>query len=148
MEDKLFGAGVVVIIFNKDLSKILLLKRNKAKRDLNKADWGNFGGKLEWGEKLKDAAVREVLEESSIKLDPLQLHLVEVKEITENPVKANVHFLQFVYVTTIEENSEIKINDESDEYAWFDLNNLPERTLDKKEDLIRYSNLAKKIFLK
>ncbi|MEM4230874.1 MAG: NUDIX hydrolase, partial [Candidatus Pacearchaeota archaeon] len=111
MEDRRFGMGVVVIIFNKDFSKILLLKRNKEKRERNKADWGNIGGKVEWGEKLKDAAIREVLEESNICLDSSKLYLAEIKEFTKNPINPNVHFLQFIYVTIIDENSKIKINE-------------------------------------
>jgi len=58
MENNKFGLGVIVCIFNRDFSKIFLLKRNKAKRDLNKADWGNPGGRVDWGEKLAETCVR------------------------------------------------------------------------------------------
>ena len=64
--ERKFGIGVIVCIFNRDFSKIFLLKRNKAKRDLNKADWGNPGGRVEWGEKLAEACVREVKEECGV----------------------------------------------------------------------------------
>ena len=59
MENRKFGLGVIVCIFNRDFSKMLLLKRNKEKRKLNKADWGNAGGRVELGERLVNACVRE-----------------------------------------------------------------------------------------
>ena len=146
MENNRFGLGVIVCIFNRDFSKIFLLKRNKVKRNLNKADWGNPGGRVEWREKLVEACVREVKEESGIDLDSKQLKLLEIKEITENPIAPTVHFLQFVYATTLDENEKIIINEESEEYRWFDLKELPDKTLDSKEDLIKLSIDAKKKF--
>lgn len=147
MEDRKFGLGVIICIFNRDFSKIFLLKRNKAKRDLNKADWGNPGGRVEWGEKLAEACVREVKEESGIDLNPKQLKLLSIKEITENPIAPTVHFLQFIYATKINQTEEIILNEESEDYKWFDLKELPEKTLDSKEDLIKLSLIAKKKFL-
>ncbi len=146
MEDRKFGLGVIVCIFNRDFSKIFLLKRNKVKRDLNKADWGNAGGRVEWGEKLIDACIREVKEESGIDLDPKQLKLLRIKEITENPIAPTVHFLQFIYATRIDQIEGIVLNEESDEYKWFNLKELPDKTLDLKEDLIKLSIEAKKKF--
>lgn len=146
MENNKFGLGVIVCIFNRDFSKIFLLKRNKAKRDLNKADWGNPGGRVEWGEKLAEACAREVKEESGIDLDPKQLKLLEIKEITENPIAPTVHFLQFVYATKVEKMDEVVLNEESEDYGWFNLKELPDKTLDKKEDLIKLSIDAKKRF--
>jgi hypothetical protein len=35
---------------------------------------------------------------------------------------------------------------ESDEYNWFELTNLPDKTLDKKQDIIEITNKAKKMF--
>lgn len=146
MENKKFGLGVVVCIFNRDFSKILLLKRNKVKRYLNKADWGNAGGRVEWGEKLVDACVREVKEESAIDLDPKQLKLLDIKEITKNPIAPTVHFLQFIYVAKLDKIGGIILNKESEDFAWFNLKELPDKTLDQKEYLINLSILARKAF--
>ena len=146
MENNKFGLGVIVCIFNKDFSKIFLLKRNKNKRDLNKLDWGNPGGRVEWGEKLVEAGTREVKEETGIDLDVKQLKLLKIKEITKNPVAPNVHFLQFFYTAVIEEDKKVTLNEESEECQWFELKNLPDKTLDKKEELTKLSTLAKKKF--
>jgi 8-oxo-dGTP diphosphatase len=147
MENNKFGLGVVICIFNEDFSKIFLLKRNKAKRDLNKADWGNPGGRVEWGEKLVEACVREVKEESGIDLDSKQLKLLNIKEITENSIAPTVHFLQFIYATKINPIEEIILNEESEESGWFNLKELPDKTLDSKDDLIKLSIVAKKKFV-
>ena len=146
MENNKFGLGVIVCIFNRDFSKIFLLKRNKAKRDLNKADWGNLGGRVEWGEKLAEACVREVKEESGIDLDPKQLKLLNIKEITENPIAPTIHFLQFIYATKIDQIEEITLDEESEEYGWFNLKELPDKTLDKKEEIIEIANKSKRLF--
>ena len=148
MENNKFGLGVIVCIFNRDFSKIFLLKRNKAKRDLNKSDWGNPAGRVEWGEKLANACIREVKEETGIDLDPKQLKLLNIKEINENPIAPTVHFLQFVYAAKVDQIEKIQLNEESEEYGWFNLNELPDRTLDSKEDLIKISIAAKKKFSK
>jgi len=146
MENRKFGLGVVVCIFNNNFSKIFLLKRNKEKRERNKLDWGNPGGRVEWGEKLVESCIREVKEETGIDLDQKQLKLLYIKEITKNRLAPDVHFLQFVYATKIEEDKEIILNDESEEQGWFDLNSLPEKTLDSKEDLNKFAIEAKKKF--
>ena len=147
MENRKFGLGVIVCIVNRDFSKMLLLKRNKEKRKLNKADWGNAGGRVELGERLVNACVRETKEEIGIDLNPEQLKLLDIKETTENTIAPTVHFLQFIYATKLDKIKEITLNEESEDYAWFDLNELPERTLDSKEDLIKLSIAAKKKFL-
>jgi len=148
--ERKFGLGVIVYVFNRDFSKILLLKRNEEKRNRNKADWGNIGGRVELGEKLIDACLREAKEESGIDLDPKQLKLLNIKEITKNPIAPSVHFLQFIYATTIDENVKVTLNfdcdHESDEYKWFNLKELPDKTLDKKEDITEIADKAKKEF--
>jgi len=146
MVDRKFGLGVIICIFNRDFSKMLFLKRNEEKRKRNNADWGNVGGRVELGEKLIDACIREAKEEINVDLDPEKLKLIEIKE---TPYLTEIfHALHFVYATILDEDEKITINSESDEYKWFDISNLPEKTLDSKDDLIKLSNIAKKEFSK
>jgi len=73
MENIRFGLGVFVLIFNKDFSKILLIKRNEEKRNKFGADWGNIGGKIEFRETSAQACAREIKEEIGLNLNPKKL---------------------------------------------------------------------------
>lgn len=148
MEDRKFGLGVIVCLFNRDFSKILLLKRNEEKRKRNKADWGNVGGRVELGEKLMDTCLREAKEEIGIDLNPERLKLIDIKE---TPFLSEIfHAIHFVYAGILDETEKIILNFngefESEEYKWFNLKELPDKTLDPKEDIIKLSIAAKKLF--
>jgi 8-oxo-dGTP diphosphatase len=131
MVERKFGLGVFVCIFNQDFSKVLLLKRNEEKRKRYDADWGNVGGRIELGEMSIDACIREAREEIGLELSPEKIKRVDVKE---TPYMSKLsHAVHFVYATHFEEDKEVKINDESDEYCWFYLEDLPERMIDDKE---------------
>jgi ADP-ribose pyrophosphatase YjhB (NUDIX family) len=141
MKDRKFGLGVLICIFNKDFSKILLVKRNQEKRNKNK-DWGFVGGRVELGEKLVDACIRESREEIGIRFSPENLKLIEIKE---TPYLTQMfHAIHFIYATVLDENEKITLNEESDEYKWFKLKKLPQQTIDSKEHIIELSNIARK----
>jgi 8-oxo-dGTP pyrophosphatase MutT (NUDIX family) len=143
-----FGLGVLIYIFNKDFSKVFLLKRNEEKRKRNKKDWGSVGGRVELGEKLISACLREAKEEIGVDLSPEKIKLIEVRE---TPFLTDIfHAIHFVYATIIDENQKIILNfnghHESDDYKWFKLDNLPEKTLDDKKEIIEFSKKAKNLF--
>lgn len=143
MVERKFGLGVFVCIFNKDFSKILLIMRNEEKRKKFGADWGNIGGKVDFGESLIEACIRETREEIGVNLDSKNVELIEVKE---KPFATEIyHTLNFAYATILDEKEKIIINEESDDYKWFELNNLPEKMIDKKEDIIEIAKKAKKV---
>lgn len=121
--EKIVRVGICVMII-KD-NKILLGKRNE---DPNKADselhgegtWSCPGGKLEFREKIKDCARREVLEETGIKINDLKLITV---------TNDTVHDAHFVTLGLLSEDFEgepkVMEPDEMTEWKWFPLNNLP-----------------------
>ena len=141
-----FGMGTFVCVFNKDYTKIMLLYRNAEKRAKWGADWGNVGGVVEFGETSMQGAIREVFEETGLKLRPEDLKLIAIKE-TLNFIP-HLQAIHIIYGTAIEENAPIKLNAhaetlESESYKWFDVDNLPERMLDPKEDIIKWRDIAK-----
>ena len=143
-QNKRFGLGVFALIFNKNFSKILLVERNEEKRKKFNADWGNIGGRIEFGETSIQACVREIREEIGLDLSPKKLKLIEIREHPHHSL--NVHGVQFIYTASISEKEKITINDESDEYGWFDLKNLPDKMIDSKENIRRWWKIAKNKF--
>jgi 8-oxo-dGTP pyrophosphatase MutT (NUDIX family) len=91
-----------------------------------------------------DSCIREAREEIGVELKAENMKLIEVKE-TPYFFK-DIHGIHFIYATTIDENEKIVINDESEEYKWFDLDKLPDRTIDSKEEINKFASLAKKHF--
>src|SRR3990172_3673354 len=115
---KRFSLSVFTYIFNNELSKILLIKRNEEKRRKWGFDWGIVGGCVEPGEFLINAAVREIKEETGIDIKPENLVFAHFKE---NPSEEEVSGVQFFYASTLEENKNVIINNESDEFRWFEI---------------------------
>ena len=117
-------------IFNKDFSKILLIKRNKEKREKWGFDWGAIGGKIDLGENSKESCVREAREEIGLKLEKEDLNFAFFEEKPKEDRDLLVHFF---YSVSIDENTEVNLNEESEEFKWFRIENLPESMIDTEE---------------
>ena len=77
--------GVGVIVFRDQ--EVLLIKRNK---EPNKGQWSIPGGKQIIGETVADAAKRELLEETGVKVD--QLLLVDVVDTIIPDVEGKIKY--------------------------------------------------------
>ena len=122
-EKKKVGAGVGVMMVRN--GKVLLGKRNSNpdKADSSFKSFGEWclpGGKLEWGESLEDAAVREVKEETGI--------------IIQNPRVISIHnckneYAHFATIGFLAKNWKGRVKvmepDEITEWKWFSLKKLP-----------------------
>jgi nucleoside triphosphatase len=94
--------------------KILLVRSHK---------WGGLysvpGGHVEFGEKLEEAVVREVAEETGLKVRPRQLLLVQ-DAIYPAEFYRPRHFIFFDYLCDLV-SGEVRLDmDELQEYAWLD----------------------------
>jgi mutator protein MutT len=114
------GVGVGIIIINKQ-NQILLCKR------ISKHGKGTYsipGGNIDPGEKIKDSAVREVFEETG-----LRLHHVTFIGVTNNVMtfkKEGLHTVSLIYFCDNFSGQPIVKEPQKHEYwQWYDLNNLP-----------------------
>ncbi len=124
--DKKVGVGFGVMVL-KD-NKVLLGKRHE---DPDKADsevhgegtWTMPGGKMHFGETFEDAAYRETLEETGIKINKEKLKLVSLT----NDVVEDAHFVTIGFLCEdFEGEPKVMEPDEITEWQWFSLDELPD----------------------
>ena len=107
---KLYG-GVLLICGE----KFLLGQRNKDGSFPN--CWSLFGGKIEEGESILEGIKRELYEETEIESDKIRYIPFEEQWDMGYPY----HF----YLGYCNKEYGCKLNDENQDWGWFDLNNLP-----------------------
>ena len=116
-------AGIGIMILNDN--KVLLGRRNsdpiKASSELHgEGTYTMPGGKIHFGEKIKDAAKREVEEETG--LTPKSLKIVSVT----NEIRNDAHFVTIGFLCDeFEGEPKVMEPEEITEWKWFPLNNLP-----------------------
>jgi 8-oxo-dGTP diphosphatase len=120
MIDYIFGLSVRVLLKDED-DKILILKRSTDSKT-NPGKWELPGGKVDQKESFDQALIREVYEETQLKiaLD----HVVGVSE-------QNLHLIRAVHIIMsgkiLEGN--LNLSDEHEGYAWVFFKNLTEYEL-------------------
>jgi len=84
--------------------------------------WAIPGGVLEYGERIEDCAVREVLEETG-----LEVKIKKLFGIYDDPNKdPRGHTVTIVFLCE-KIGGELTINEEASEVKWFEKGNLPEK---------------------
>ena len=139
MTNKRFGLGVVLYVFNPDVSKILLLELNPTKKAHFKAEWGNVGGKVNLGESSLDCCIRETIEEIGITLQKENIRQLYVSDIPD--FSPEVHAVQFVYGTKLSENVPIILSNEHASYRWFSISALPKNMIDSQKETHRITKI-------
>lgn len=139
------GVGIGVMILKNN--KVLLGKRHpdpeKASSLLHgEGTWTMPGGKLHFGEDLKEAAMREVLEETGLKVKKEDLKIISVT----NDIVYDAHFVTIGFLCQNFEGQPKNIEpDEITEWQWFDLDQLPSPIFFSSEKIIR-NYLDKKFY--
>lgn len=117
------GVGVMIIKDNKILLGLRNPNKEKASSELNgQGTWTMPGGKVEYMEKLIDAAVRELKEETDLNAKSLELFSIS-DDMTDTAHYVTVGFIVKDYdgeVKTMEPETVM-------EWKWFDLNELPSK---------------------
>ena len=111
--------GAVVLIVNEQ-NHLLMLKRS------DNGSWGLPGGAVEPGEMVEDAALRETLEESGLRVEEMSLFGVfsGPECYYKYPNGDEVYNVTVAYLSR-EVSGDIQLNDEHTEWDWFALADLP-----------------------
>lgn len=137
------GVGVGIMILKEN--KVLLGQRHsdpgKASSELHgEGTWTMPGGKLDFHEGLKEAAIREVFEETGMKAKDIRVISVSNDRIPDK------HFVTIGFLCNdFEGEPKVMEPDEITEWQWFDLNNLPLKVFPPSAKILKnYSD--KKIY--
>ena len=123
MKENKIGVGFGVMLLKNN--KILLGKRHE---DPEKADselrgegtWSMPGGKLDYKESFEEGAIREVFEETGIKINKVKVVCIN------NDMNEYAHFITIGLISDkFEGEPQVKAPDEIKEWKWFNLDNLP-----------------------
>ena len=82
-----------------------------------KNTYGIPGGKIEYGEKSREAVIRELKEETGLTIKPSEVFLVQDCIDSREFYKANCHFILINYLATTKTKA-VKLNDEAQSYLW------------------------------
>jgi 8-oxo-dGTP diphosphatase len=141
--DKKPGAGFGVMILKG--KKVLLGHRHEDPKKASsllhgEGSWTMPGGKLHFQENLKEGAIREVLEETGIKIKNLEVISVS------NDIVSDAHFVTIGFLSKeFEGEPRVMEPDEITEWNWFDLIELPFPLYFPSEKIIK-NYLAGKIY--
>jgi len=124
--------GLAVIFSRGDGDeKVLLVKRNPDDHwEPNK--WALVGGKIEAGETPEEGTKREIWEEAGLQITDF---------IGDFVIRTSEDSVEYVFVTSVEGQPAVVINEEHTEYAWFSTDQI--RDLDKTPHLDDFIALAK-----
>lgn len=114
------GASVLI---EKD-GKLLMGKRLNV---TGEGDWGFIGGHVDSGENIEQAAIREVFEETGLKLNNLEFLGIINQSHQPSSMPPTRHYIQTVfYCKDFTGEVENKEPQYCSELKWFEKNNLPE----------------------
>lgn len=110
--------------------KYLLLRSGKWEERPDRSRQPDLpGGVVEAGERVEEGAARELLEETAIEVAPNDLTLVYAMSFKSDRDNAAINRL--IYFTELQNDPEIKLSWEHEEFWWVDANEL--RSLEIRE---------------
>lgn len=110
--------GVGALIFEDD--RVLLVERG---REPLKGQWSLPGGAVETGERLEDAVVREVREETGLEVAPTQVAVIFERIIHDADGQSEYHYVLVDFLCGLRGGA-LCAGDDSNSAAWFPMNDL------------------------
>ncbi len=135
------GVGIMILKDNKVLLGLRNPNKEKASSELNgQGTWTMPGGKVEYMEKLIDAAKRELAEETSLKSNELKLLCVS------DDMSETAHYVTIGFIAQSYEGEVKTMEPETiTEWKWFDINDLPTNMYNPSKIIIE-KYLSNKIY--
>ncbi len=112
------GVGALIL----DTSRVLLVERGKAPLI---GYWSLPGGVVETGERLEDALVREVFEETGLDVSADEIATVFERIMPDATGASEYHYVLIDFYCTVR-GGDLRPGDDSKTVRWFDLAALPE----------------------
>ncbi|MDW7681729.1 MAG: NUDIX hydrolase [bacterium] len=106
--------GVGVVVYNEQ-KKVILVRRGN---DPNKGLWAIPGGNVEIGEQVHLTAIRELLEECNVHIEPYDLLGVVDLILKDNNGKVQYHYVLIEYLAKYVEG-ELKPGSDVSNTGWF-----------------------------
>lgn len=111
------GVGAIILAENHDRRRVLLVERgNPPLAGL----WSLPGGGVETGERLEEAVVREVLEETGLHVTPDSIATVFERIIRDDLGGFEYHYVLIDFFCTIQ-SGKLHAGSDSRNAAWFDI---------------------------
>jgi 8-oxo-dGTP diphosphatase len=110
-ETPLVGVGAIII----EGDRVVLVKRGHAPLA---GEWSIPGGVLEVGETLRQAAVREVLEETTLEIEPISLLGVYDRVLRDADERTLYHYVLIDFLCR-RVSGEPQASGDADEVRWF-----------------------------
>ena len=123
------GAGCLFLALNS--GNVLIGKRSA--KVMEPGTWGTWGGKIDGNENPVEALERELREECGF---TQQADYIGVCVFREG------EFEYFNYLVTVKQEFQPTLNDETDDFEWTNINNLPQPLHFGLEDALNYYKLA------
>ena len=108
--------GVGALVYAKSTNRYLFLLRNKSRQQ---GHWGIPGGKLDTGETVIQALVREIQEE--IGVDYTNKKFIPLETFTAD----NQKFIYYTFLVKVDQEFVPTLNDEHRGYCWVQLEDHP-----------------------
>jgi len=130
---------VDIIVLNEieESSQILLIER---KQEPFKSQWALPGGFVDIDEEIKNAAYRELEEETSIK----EINLTQFHTFGKIDRDPRGRTISIIYSgTLLNMNQKIEAGDDAKNLKWFDINNLPKIAFDHNDIIDKFLQYKK-----
>ena len=117
----LVGVGAIISQDN----QVVMVRRGK---EPSKGDWSIPGGLVDLGETLRDAVIREALEETGLEVEPIELVEVVERVFRDDLGRVKYHYILADFLCHVK-NGNLSAGSDALDARWFHPNELPRLNL-------------------